>query len=57
MDIICSCGPKNISFTDGMNSKNDTKCETVKRQQTPNQQHVVYVMPKWDKKKGIKRTK
>ncbi len=62
MDIVCTCGQlnknaKNVSFTDGMNSKYSTKHETVKRQQTPNQQHDVYVMPKWDKKKGVKRTK
>ncbi len=62
MDIVCSCGQwnkkaKNVSFTDGMNSKNGTKYETVKRQQTPNQQHIVNVMPRWDKKKGTKKTK
>ncbi len=62
MDIVFSCGQlnknaNNVSFTDGMNSKNGMKPETVKRQQTPNQQHIVNVMPKWDKKKGIKKTK
>ena len=62
MDIVCSCGrlnknAKNVSFTDGMNSKNGIKHETVKKQQTPNQQHIVNVMPRWDKKKGTKKTK
>ena len=42
MDIVCTCGrlnknAKNISFTDGMNSKSGIKRETVKRQRTPNQ--------------------
>ncbi len=37
MDIVCSCGQlnknaKNVFFTDGMNSKNEIKCETVKKQ-------------------------
>ncbi len=36
MDIVCSFGQlnknaKNVSFTDGMNSKNGTKCENVKK--------------------------
>ena len=62
MDIKCSCGrlnknAKNVAFTDGMNSKTGTKRETVKRQRTPNQQHIVDVMPKWDKKKGTKKSK
>ena len=42
---------------DGMNSKNGIKRETVKKQRTPNQQHIVSVMPRWDKKKGTKKTK
>ncbi len=62
MDIVCSCGrlnknAKNVSFMDGMNLKNGIKHETVKIQQTPNQQHIVKVMPRWDKKKGTKNTK
>ncbi len=60
--IVCSCGrlnknAKNVSLTDGMNSENSIKRETVKRQQTPNQQHIVDVMPRWDNKKGTKKTK
>ena len=39
-----------------MNSKNGIQGETVKRQQTPNQQHIVSVMQRWDKKKGTKKT-
>ncbi len=42
---------------DGMNSKNGIKRETVKKQQSPNQQHIVNVMPRWDKKKHTKKTK
>ena len=62
MDIVCSCGrlnknAKNVSFTDGMNSKNGTKRETIKRQRTTNQQHIVDVMPRWDRKKFTKKTK
>ncbi len=62
MDIVCSCGQlnknaKNVSFMDGMNSKNGVKRETVKKQQSPNQQHIVNVMPRWDKKKHTKKTK
>ncbi len=60
MDIVCSCGQlnknaKNVSFTDGMNSKHGIKRENVKRQRTPNQQHIVSVMPRWDKKKNTKK--
>ncbi len=41
MDIVCSFGQlnknaKNVSFTDGMNSKNGIKRETVKIKQTQN---------------------
>ena len=62
LDIVCSCGrinknAKNITFTDGMNSKKGTKRESVKRQRTPNQEHIVNVMPRWDKKKNNKKTK
>ncbi len=61
MDIVCSCGQlnknaTNASFADGMNSKNRIKRETMKKQQTPNQQHIVSVMPRWDKK-VTKKTK
>ncbi len=62
MDFVCSCGQlnknaKNDSSTNVMNSNNGIKHETVKIQQTPNQQHIVNVMPRWDKKKGTKKTK
>ncbi len=42
---------------DGMNFKNSMKHETVKKQLTPNQRYIVNVMPRWGKKKGIKKTK
>ncbi len=60
MDIQCSCGQlhkkaKNVTFYDGMNSKEGIKGESVKKQQTQNQQHIVDTMPKWDKKHKTSR--
>ncbi len=63
MDIQCSCSQlykkaKNVTFSDGINSKEGTKCETMKKQQMQNQQHIVdNKIPKWDNKHGQKKTK
>lgn len=43
-------------FWDGMNSKDSMEHESVKKQCTQNQQHIVDIIPKLDTKQGRKKT-